>query len=66
MFQLFWSEKAATSVYVEHEWREALIERDNRPDPFFVRPVYWTQEPAPIPPELKHLHFARTPLQEEY
>ena len=65
VFQLFWSAKAASSAFVEDEWRHALKERDIRPDPFFVRPVYWTEQPAPIPEELKHLHFVRTPLLNE-
>ncbi|MGA2076970.1 MAG: Hsp70 family protein [Terriglobia bacterium] len=62
VFQLFWSERAAASAYVEQEWRHGLREREARPDPFFVRPVYWTKEPAPIPPELRDLHFVRVPL----
>jgi TIR domain len=59
VFQLFWSQEAAASKYVEQEWRSALKERENRGDPFFLRPVYWTQAPAPIPSELSRLHFAR-------
>ncbi len=59
VFQLFWSANAAVSSWVEKEWRAGLLERVRRPDPFFVRPVYWTKEPAPIPSELCHLHFAR-------
>ncbi|MEK7404156.1 MAG: toll/interleukin-1 receptor domain-containing protein, partial [Acidobacteriota bacterium] len=62
VFQLFWSQNAATSRYVEQEWRHALREREARPDPHFVRPVYWSPEPAPIPPELQPLHFAKVPL----
>jgi cell division protein FtsZ len=62
VFQLFWSQNAATSHHVEQEWRHALSEREIRADPFFLRPVYWTAEPAPIPPELRPLHFARVPL----
>jgi molecular chaperone DnaK len=64
VFQLFWSENAAASAYVQDEWHEALEERKGRPDPFFVRPVYWTDkaEPPPIPPELHEIHFARLPL----
>jgi hypothetical protein len=62
VFQLFWSENAASSEWVQFEWREALHERAERPDPYFLRPVYWTAEPAPIPDELKELHFAKVPL----
>ncbi|MEK7406891.1 MAG: TIR domain-containing protein, partial [Acidobacteriota bacterium] len=62
VFQLFWSEHAATSRYVETEWRCGLGERERRPDPYFLRPVYWSPLPAPIPPELQPLHFARLPL----
>jgi hypothetical protein len=64
LFQLFWSKEAAVSHYVEQEWRSALRECDMRPNSFFICPVYWTQEPAPIPSELSHLHFARAPLGE--
>ena len=62
VFQLFWSENAASSEWVQFEWREALRERAERPDPYFLRPVYWTPEPALIPDELKELHFAKVPL----
>jgi hypothetical protein len=64
VFQLFWSGEAAASKYVEEEWRSALKERESRADPFFLRPVYWTHEPAPIPSELSHLHFARIAIRE--
>jgi hypothetical protein len=63
VFQLFWSEKAAVSDYIEVEWRRALEERATRPDPHFVRPVYWAPQIAkPIPEELRELHFARVSL----
>ena len=62
VFQLFWSENAAASRYVEKKWKHALWERATRPDPYFVRPVYWTPEPAPIPAELHPVHFAKVPL----
>jgi len=62
VFQLFWSENAAISEYVEQEWRHALKERKVRPDPYFLRPVYWTEKPAlPIPAELQEIHFAQIP-----
>lgn len=62
VFQLFWSEPAARSRYVESEWKFALQERSGRPDPYFVRPIYWTDKPAAIPEELSQIHFARVPL----
>ena len=63
VFQLFWSQNAAKSQYVQQEWQRALHERSARPDPYFLRPVYWTSEPAsPIPGELSEIHFARVPL----
>jgi hypothetical protein len=62
VFQLFWSQQAAMSIYVEQEWRRALKECDFRPDPFFIRPVYWAEKLESVPPELSHLHFARAPL----
>ncbi|HKV12903.1 MAG TPA: trypsin-like peptidase domain-containing protein [Thermoanaerobaculia bacterium] len=60
-FQLFWSQNALRSVFVEREWRYALsLGRES-----FVRPVYW-EEPLPelpernLPPqELRRLHFHR-------
>ena len=63
IFQLFWSQNAAESEYVKQEWLYALEQRKSRPDPFFVRPVYWTSTPNPSPPpELENLHFVRLPL----
>jgi class 3 adenylate cyclase/Tfp pilus assembly protein PilF len=61
VFQLFWSENARLSDYVRQEWLQALRERIVRPDPHFLRPVYWTPEPASIPEELRELHFAKLP-----
>lgn len=54
VFQLFWSERAARSPYVEREWRHAL--RQNR-GPRHIRPFYWEEPCAPIPAELSHIHF---------
>jgi TIR domain len=63
VFQLFWSEKAAQSPYVSDEWQYALLEVQSRPDPYFLRPVYWTDSLFPEPPqELRTLHFAKVPL----
>jgi hypothetical protein len=62
VFQLFWSENAAHSIYVESEWKCGLAERSRRPDPYFVRPIYWTEKPAAIPEELSQIHFARVQL----
>ncbi len=58
VFQLFWSDAASTSKYVEMEWRHALTqERTNN----FIRPVYWSK-PMPSPPlELRHVHFCYEP-----
>ncbi len=62
VFQLFWSHNAAKSPYVKAEWQHALEQRASRPDPHFIRPVYWASEPAPLPLELQGLEFARVPL----
>ena len=63
IFQLFWSRNAAFSQYVQKEWQEALSERTTRPDPYFLRPVYWTSKPeSPIPRELSQIHFMRVRL----
>jgi hypothetical protein len=51
VFQLFWSKHAAASSDVEREWRHALTLRPTRPN--FVRLVYWTKKPFPIPSELQ-------------
>jgi cell division protein FtsZ len=62
VFQLFWSDRAAGSKYVRSEWQCALSERSSRPDPYFVRPIYWSESPAEIPLELEPIHFAKVPL----
>jgi hypothetical protein len=62
VFQLFWSVNAARSNYVRNEWQCALSERTTRPDPYFLRPIYWTETPAEIPKELEPIHFAKVPL----
>lgn len=59
IFQLFWSQTAAQSQYVEKEWRYAL--KLNRDGQNFIRPVYW-QAPMPnVPSDLGHIHFAYEP-----
>ncbi|HKV86097.1 MAG TPA: toll/interleukin-1 receptor domain-containing protein, partial [Ktedonobacterales bacterium] len=60
IFQLFWSQKAATSPAVEREWRHALALAATRPS--FIRPVYWTGKPYAIPAELSAIHFDRLDL----
>jgi hypothetical protein len=63
VFQLFWSQNAMRSPYVEREWRYALsLGRPN-----FVRPTYW-EDPLPelpdrdLPPnDLRRLHFQLLP-----
>ncbi len=54
IFQLYWSNNAKHSTYVEQEWRHALTQAR----PSFIRPAYW-EEPMPDPPpELAAIHFA--------
>lgn len=55
VFQLFWSKHAAESRAVEREWQHALELLPSRAN--FVRPVYWTPQPWPIPPELQLIHL---------
>ena len=55
IFQLFWSKRAAASPFVEREWRHALMLLPVRPN--FIRPVYWSRQLYPTPPELTSLHF---------
>jgi tetratricopeptide (TPR) repeat protein len=60
IFQLYWSEAARISRYVEQEWRHALAQGRER----FIRPLYW-KKPMPEPPrELSGLHFAFYPVAE--
>jgi hypothetical protein len=59
IFQLFWSEAAAQSEYVQKEWQYAI--KLNRDQAHFIRPVYWRQ-PMPSPPQdMSHIHFAYQP-----
>ena len=59
IFQLFWSQTAASSEHVRHEWEYALsLKRDTQS---FIRPVYWQQPMPPVPNALGHLHFAFEP-----
>ena len=55
IFQLFWSKRAASSPFVEREWRHALQLLPLREN--FIRPVFWTRTLYPTPPELNALHF---------
>jgi hypothetical protein len=58
IFQLFWSERAARSAYVNLEWEYALqLDKGEG----FVRPVYWELPLAPPPDKLATLHFAYLP-----
>ena len=53
VFQLFWSNHAARSPFVEREWRHALrLGREA-----FVRPTYWELPMPPPPPDLAGIHF---------
>ncbi len=57
VFQLFWSETACQSPYVEQEWQHALNLAE-RKGAAFIRPIYWQKPLAPVPAALSHLHFA--------
>lgn len=58
LFQLYWSDTASKSDYVEDEWRYALSLLGRKGE-LFIRPLFW-EEPMPRPPQdLSHLHFAR-------
>ncbi|MEA3400532.1 MAG: toll/interleukin-1 receptor domain-containing protein [Armatimonadota bacterium] len=60
-FQLFWSPRAASSPYVEKEWRHAL--NRHRREGGFIRPVFWEDPLSPDPPPpLADLHFVRLDL----
>ena len=61
VFQLYWSQAAAASPEVGHEWRLALELSKTRDR--FIRPLYW-EKPMPPPPEaLNHLHFSHLDLK---
>ncbi len=63
LFQLFWSQSAADSDEVGNEWKLAKEIAPTRSNDF-IRPVYWTEEPKPQPPqELADLHFSRLDLK---
>lgn len=62
IFQLFWSIEAAASPYVRKEWEHALRRMQREELEAFIRPVYWQQPLAPVPPELSSIHFAYVPL----
>jgi len=54
VFQLFWSDTASRSRYVEQEWRHAFQHPKGES---FIRPVYWKKPMAPPPAELSRIHF---------
>lgn len=56
-FQLYWSQAASKSPYVEDEWRHALA-LTGRKGEHFIRPLRWEEEWPRPPAELGHLHFA--------
>lgn len=61
IFQLFWSQAASESPYVEQEWRHALDLVATK-GPAFIRPIYWQKPLAPVPSSLSHIHFAPVDL----
>jgi hypothetical protein len=54
VFQLFWSQHAASSSFVCQECQYALQHYKYEG---FIRPIYWEQPLAFCPPELGHLRF---------
>jgi hypothetical protein len=58
LFQLFWSQSAKLSEYVEIEWQRALQAAPLKGG-HFIRPIYW-QDPMPdIPEPLRAITFYR-------
>jgi hypothetical protein len=57
IFQLFWSQHANDSKFVESEWQYALrLDKGEK----FIRPTYWEKEIAPDgnpPRQLEGIHF---------
>jgi serine/threonine protein kinase/tetratricopeptide (TPR) repeat protein len=62
IFQLFWSDHASQSRYVEQEWQYAF--QHSRGESF-IRPIYWKKPMRPPPAELSHLHFQYIELPAE-
>ena len=58
VFQLFWSEQAAKSEYVQQEWEYAL--QLNRGEGF-MRPVYWEVPLVKPPDSLAPFYFSYLP-----
>ena len=61
IFQLFWSEQASKSPYVEQEWRRAL-RLHRQKGGAFIRPIWWQQPMPKVPRELSRIHFAPVEL----
>lgn len=61
IFQLFWSQNSAQSVFCRQEWQYALQQEKLKGDDF-IRPVFWEQPLVTPPEELESLHFAYVPL----
>lgn len=62
IFQLFWSNAAAESRYVQQEWEHAVSLGRGAA---FIRPVYWEQPLPNIPEPLSRLHFHFDPALTE-
>lgn len=62
VLQLYWSQAARESKYVEDEWRYAYSLLSTKGD-HFIHPVTWEREMPKPPPELAHRHFARLDLE---
>jgi hypothetical protein len=60
-FQLYWSQFAAGSEYVQKEWQYALTLEGTKGD-LFIRPLYWQEGLPELPPSLAHKNFYRLDL----
>jgi hypothetical protein len=61
IFQLFWSQKASESPYVEQEWRRALKQHRQKGGAF-IRPLSWEIPMPKVPRELVRIHFKAVEL----
>jgi hypothetical protein len=56
VFQLFWSQQASQSRFVEKEWKHAVSLLNAKGDGF-IKPIYWEDSLPSVPDELSHINF---------
>lgn len=61
VFQLFWSNSAKKSNYVELEWRRALGISPKKVEGF-IKPLYWVNPIPAVPVELSDINFLKVDI----